>query len=169
GALLATDPRLVDATQVRAAQRAEGGRQDHRAPLPPLRRLRGSRVLALPHARLGGELGGFGETPAVPPDRAARPDPASSVAPVVVHYRDSLRPCLRTSIAPRRRATFRQTLLAPPVRAPVSRRPHRSALLRREPRQQAPCPPGRAGEPSGSLPCDSRRPTSCRCSRGGTS
>src|SRR5206468_7284343 len=55
--------------------------------------------------------GGLGETSAVPPDRAARPDPASSVAPVVIHYRDSLRPCLRTSIAPRRRATFRQTLL----------------------------------------------------------
>src|SRR5206468_12389957 len=55
--------------------------------------------------------GGLGETSAVPPDRAARPDSASSVAPVVIHYRDSLRPCLRTSIAPRRRATFRQALL----------------------------------------------------------
>src|SRR5436190_9514297 len=47
----------------------------------------------------------------MPPERAARPDAASSVAPVVIHYRDSLRPCLRTSIAPRRRATFRQALL----------------------------------------------------------
>src|SRR5256885_14925484 len=55
--------------------------------------------------------GGLDEISAVSPDRAARPDAASSVAPVVIHYRDSLRPCLRTSIAPRRRATFRQTLL----------------------------------------------------------
>src|SRR5436190_12099854 len=47
----------------------------------------------------------------MPPERAARPDAASSVAPVVIHYRDFLRPCLRTSIAPRRRATFRQALL----------------------------------------------------------
>src|SRR5204863_9892986 len=57
------------------------------------------------------ELGGLNEISAMPPERAARPDAASSVAPVVIHYRDSLRPCLRTSIAPRRRATFRQTLL----------------------------------------------------------
>ena len=49
---------------------------------------------------------------AVPPGRAARPDAASSVAPVPSRYERSLRPCLGTSIAPRRRALFRQTLLA---------------------------------------------------------
>src|SRR5204862_3312881 len=47
----------------------------------------------------------------MPPCRAVRPEAASSVAPVVIHYRDSLRPCLGTAIAPRRRARFRQTLL----------------------------------------------------------
>src|SRR6266545_6126314 len=56
-------------------------------------------------------LGGLDEIVAVPPGRAVRPEAASSVAPVVVHYRDSLRPCLGTAIAPRRRALFRQTLL----------------------------------------------------------
>src|SRR5438034_6929582 len=45
------------------------------------------------------------------PGRAARPEAASSVAPVVVHYRDSLRPCLGTAIAPRPRARLRQALL----------------------------------------------------------
>src|SRR2546423_5930555 len=88
--------------------------------------------------------GGLDETSAVPPERAARPDAASSVAPVVIHYRDSLRPCLRTSIAPRRRATFRQTLLdgaercfgralEPELgRTPAGRREERVDDLRRE-------------------------------------
>jgi hypothetical protein len=40
------------------------------------------------------------------------PRTASSVAPVCHRYGRSLRPCLGTSIAPRRRATFHQTLLA---------------------------------------------------------
>src|SRR5436190_10440698 len=62
--------------------------------------------------------GGLDETPSVPPGRAVRPESASSVAPVVIHYRDSLRPCLGTAIAPRRRARFRQALLA-------KRNPHR--------------------------------------------
>src|SRR5438874_13529265 len=48
----------------------------------------------------------------MPPCRAVRPEAASSVAPVVIHYSDSLRPCLGTAIAPRRRALSRQTLLA---------------------------------------------------------
>src|SRR3954452_10361177 len=47
----------------------------------------------------------------MPPERAARPDAASSVAPVASRYERSLRPCLGTTIAPRRRALFRQTLL----------------------------------------------------------
>ena len=40
------------------------------------------------------------------------PRTASSVAPVANSYERSLRPCLGTIIAPRRRATFRQTLLS---------------------------------------------------------
>src|SRR5438105_12031863 len=56
--------------------------------------------------------GGLDETWSEPSGRAARPEAASSVAPVVIHYRGSLRPCLGTAIAPRRRARFRQTLLA---------------------------------------------------------
>src|ERR671922_765669 len=55
-------------------------------------------------------LGGFDETAAVPPGRAARPEAASSVASVSHRYERSLRPCLGTTIAPLRRATFRQTL-----------------------------------------------------------
>src|SRR5215204_6616356 len=49
---------------------------------------------------------------AEPPSRAARPDTGSSVAPVMTI---TGAPCVRglgTSIAPRRRATSRQTLLA---------------------------------------------------------
>src|ERR671914_1367820 len=42
---------------------------------------------------------------------AARPEAASSVAPIGNCYRRSLRPCLETTIAPLQRATFRQTLL----------------------------------------------------------
>src|SRR6266571_6677069 len=59
----------------------------------------------------------------MPPGRAARPDAASSVAPIANCYRHSLRPCLGTTIASRRRAAFRQTLLdsqamkAPPYTA----------------------------------------------------
>ena len=55
-------------------------------------------------------VGGLDETPAEPPERAARPEAASSVAPVPSRYERSLRPCLGTSIAPRRRAIFRQAL-----------------------------------------------------------
>jgi hypothetical protein len=40
------------------------------------------------------------------------PKTASSVAPVASGYERSLRPCFGTTIAPRRRATFRQTRLA---------------------------------------------------------
>ena len=42
------------------------------------------------------------------------PRTVSSVAPVASGYERSLRPCLGTTIAPRRRATFRQTLLDTP-------------------------------------------------------
>jgi hypothetical protein len=48
----------------------------------------------------------------VPSGRAVRPEAASSVGPVAIHYRDSLRSCLGTATAPRRRTRFRQTLLA---------------------------------------------------------
>src|SRR5437870_6519904 len=56
-------------------------------------------------------MGGLGETTSEPSGRAVRPEAASSVAPVPSGYEHSLRPCLGTSIAPRRRATFRQALL----------------------------------------------------------
>src|SRR5512133_1873940 len=46
------------------------------------------------------------------PERAARPEAASSVAPVPDRYERSLRPCLGTTIAPQRRALSRQALLA---------------------------------------------------------
>jgi hypothetical protein len=57
-------------------------------------------------------LGGFAEIWSEPPGRTARPDAGSSVAPVMAI---TGAPCvcgLGTTIAPRRRATFRQTLLA---------------------------------------------------------
>src|ERR671924_175233 len=66
---------------------------------------------AVPSMSVAANSGGFGEIWSEPPGRAARPDAASSIAPIVIHYRGSLRPCLGTSIAPLRRATFRQTLL----------------------------------------------------------
>jgi copper transport protein len=47
----------------------------------------------------------------VPPSRAGRRDAASSVASIENHYQGSLRPCLATTIAPGRRANFRQALL----------------------------------------------------------
>jgi F-type H+-transporting ATPase subunit a len=56
--------------------------------------------------------GGLGETAAEPSGRAARPEAASSVAPISRRYGRSLRPCLGTTIAPRQRALFRQALLA---------------------------------------------------------
>ena len=37
--------------------------------------------------RLRELVGGLGETPVMPPDRAARPDAASSVAPIAICYR----------------------------------------------------------------------------------
>jgi len=40
------------------------------------------------------------------------PEAVSSVASIANCYRRSLRPCLGTTIAPRRRATFRQSLLS---------------------------------------------------------
>src|SRR5262245_7515673 len=47
------------------------------------------------------------------------PMAASSVAPVASGHERSLRPCLGTIIAPRRRATFRQTLLQAPRADPA--------------------------------------------------
>src|SRR5215468_2294870 len=58
------------------------------------------------------ELGGLDETTSVPSGRAARPAAVSSVGPIAIHYWASLRPCLGTAIAPRRRARFRQSLRA---------------------------------------------------------
>src|SRR6266536_2596396 len=57
-------------------------------------------------------LRGLGETQTVPSERAARPQAASSVAPVASRYERSLRPRLGTGFAPRRRAASRQGLLA---------------------------------------------------------
>ena len=51
-------------------------------------------------------LGGLGETWSVSPGRAGRRAAASSVAPIADGYWGSLRPCITTPIAPRRRATF---------------------------------------------------------------
>ena len=48
----------------------------------------------------------------MPSGRTARPEAASSVAPVSHRYERSLRPCLGTTSAPRRRATFHQAPLA---------------------------------------------------------
>src|SRR5437762_2044076 len=56
-------------------------------------------------------VGGLDETWSEPPGRAVRPEAASSVGPVAIHYGASLPPCLGTAIAPRRRARFRQALL----------------------------------------------------------
>src|SRR4051794_14202058 len=56
-------------------------------------------------------IGGLGGTESVPPERAGRRAAASSVAHVLVQYAGSLRSCITTSIAPRRRAPFRQALL----------------------------------------------------------
>ena len=54
---LAADPRLVDEAEVRAPERTQGIGPDDRATLPPLRRPRRPRVLALPHERLGRRAG----------------------------------------------------------------------------------------------------------------
>src|SRR5438445_6849262 len=68
------------------------------------------------HARTwsgsSGTSGGLGETASVPPERAGDRAAASSVAHVLVQYAGSLRPCITTSSTPRRRAPFRQALLA---------------------------------------------------------
>src|SRR5262249_28070364 len=56
-------------------------------------------------------IGALGATVTRPPGRAARPDAASSVAPVASGYEHSLRPCLGTIIAARQRAPFRRALL----------------------------------------------------------
>src|SRR5204862_876755 len=61
--------------------------------------------------RDSGDLGGLDATWSKSSGRAVRPDAASSVGPIAIHYWASLRPCLGTAIAPRRRARFRQTLL----------------------------------------------------------
>ena len=55
-------------------------------------------------------FGGIGETETVPPTSRRRPRCASSVAPYFIQYAGSLRPCIATSSAPRRRAPFRQAL-----------------------------------------------------------
>src|SRR6185369_3477456 len=47
------------------------------------------------------------------------------VGPIAIHYWASLRPCLGTAIAPRRRARFRQTLLR--RLEPVEERPEAGA------------------------------------------
>ena len=60
--------------------------------------------------RLRRAAGGRDGTWSMPPRRAARTEAASSVAPVLAQYGRSLRPCLGTSIAPRRRATLRRAL-----------------------------------------------------------
>ena len=65
------DPRLVDAAEVLAAHdRPQDRRQDDRAPLPPLPRLRRARVLAVPHEGLGR---GLSQSRARRATRAARP------------------------------------------------------------------------------------------------
>jgi hypothetical protein len=56
-------------------------------------------------------LGGLGETGAVPSGRAVRPEDGVLSRPRTGRYEGSLRSCLGTTIAPRRRATFHQTLL----------------------------------------------------------
>jgi hypothetical protein len=56
-------------------------------------------------------VGGLDEIPAEPAAHPARPQAASSVAPVSTGYERSLRPCLGTTSARRGRALFRQTLL----------------------------------------------------------
>ena len=74
GPLQAPDPRLLDAADLRAADRPqEGLRQDDRAPLPPLPRLRRARVLALPHAQLGSRWAPTNRRRARRARRAARP------------------------------------------------------------------------------------------------
>src|SRR6266542_5810359 len=60
-------------------------------------------------------VGGLDETSAVPSGRPARPEAASSVAPVASGYEHSLRPCLGTISAPRGRARFRQALQGAPA------------------------------------------------------
>src|SRR3954454_19310268 len=65
--------------------------------------------------------GGLDETWSVPPGRAVRPEAASSVGPIAIHYWASLRPCLGTAMAPRRRARFRQTLLVSNRKRPAKR------------------------------------------------
>jgi hypothetical protein len=78
-------------------------REEHRSATP------GRPVRSGPSA----PIGGLAEMPSEPPGRAVRPEAASSVGPIAIHYWASLRPCLGTAIAPRRRAASRQTLLGP--------------------------------------------------------
>src|SRR5215204_4676265 len=77
-------------------------------------------------------LGGFGEIAAVPPGPAARPEAASSVAPVSHRYERSLRPCLGTTIAPLRRAAFHQALLERRVQDARQRARHLGEIERRD-------------------------------------
>ena len=104
------------------AARLHGHPQDRpdaaRVPAPTRRREEAA-------ARL---VGGFGERAAESPSRAARPRRVLSRADSF-GYRRSLRPCLGTSIAPRRRAPFRQTLLGR-GRCGVAQ-PHAAELERR--------------------------------------
>ena len=61
---------------------------------------------------LHAQLGGLARIPPVPQGCAARPESGASVAPVTVATGATLRPCLGTTIAPLRRAAFRQAFLA---------------------------------------------------------
>src|SRR5262249_14661601 len=108
------------------------------------------------------ELGGLDETTSVPSGRAARPEAASSVGPIAVHYWASLRPCLGTVIASRRRARFRQTLLlgSRPCEPASALGMHRLGEVRVLP---AELPEGLLEdreEPHGALGDDCRRPAS---------
>src|SRR6266511_3497835 len=58
-----------------------------------------------------GVSGGIGETQRCAAGPRCSPRGGVLLAPIVNCYRRSVRPCLGTTIAPRRRATFRQSLL----------------------------------------------------------
>jgi hypothetical protein len=60
------------------------------------------------------------------------PRAASSVAPVASGYEPSLRPCLGTTIAPLRRATFHQSLLEQDLGGDLGRAPSAADEVDRE-------------------------------------
>ena len=114
------------------------------------------------------QLGGLDETPSVSPEHAARPDAASSVAPVSSGYERSLRPCLGTTSALRRRAPFHQALLDGwRLGDQVAREGCRASP---SPRRGRPAPSPRAARrgPLGVRPERAGRPTR-RWRRGGSS